>query len=108
MKPFIPFLLVALGVVLATIADVFLKKSHMDSVPYLAVGIVLYAIGALPIAAAFRVMDFSVVFFVWEGVAILLGLVLGIMLFKEQFSLLKVAAFLSASLALVFSYLASR
>jgi len=108
MKPFVLFLFVAIGVILATVADVFLKKSNLEHAPYLAVGIFLYAIGALPIAAAFRMTDFSMVFFVFEGVAILLGLALGVILFKEHLSLLKVAAFLSASLALMFSYLASR
>jgi multidrug transporter EmrE-like cation transporter len=108
MHTILPFLWVAAGVVLATIADVFLKKSGLTHPFYLTVGIGLYALGAFPIAVAFKLIDFSIVFFAWEGIAILLGLALGVLVFQEHLSGLKIAAFGAASLALVLSYLAAR
>ena len=107
MKFFWPFIFVVIGVIISTIADIFLKESKFQNHSYIIIGILLYAVGALPVAAAFKLIDFSVVFFIWEAVAVICGLVLGILLFNENHSYLKFLAFGFAILALVFSYLAS-
>lgn len=108
MHTILPFLWVATGVVIATIADVFLKKSGLTNPLYLTAGMVLYALGALPIAAAFKLIDFSLVFFAFEGFAILLALSLGVLVFQEHLSALKISAFVAALLTLLLSYLASQ
>jgi multidrug transporter EmrE-like cation transporter len=107
MKFFIALIAVAIGVVLSTVADVYLKESKFSNFNFIILGIILYALGALPVALAFKYVDFSVVFFIWEAMATILGVGLGIVLFKEHFSYLKFAAFASAMLALILSYIAS-
>lgn len=99
---------IALAVVISTVADVFLKKSDLSNANYLVLGILLYAIAAPAVAIGFNLVDFSVVFFIWEAVAIVLGLALGIIMFGEQLSLLKFLAFASSFLAVIFSYYASK
>lgn len=108
MKPLLPIIFIGAAVVLSTVADVLLKKSQLQNYSYIAIGVLLYALGALPVAAAFKVIDFSVVFFIWEAFAVILGLVLGIVLFKEGVSLLKFGAFFFALVSLALSYAASR
>ena len=108
MKYLIATLSVAIAVILATIADVYLKKSQLSNYKYILVGIVLYALGALPVAVAFKTVDFSLVFFIWEALAIILGLGLGIIIFKEHFSALKVGAFVAALVSLALCYFASK
>jgi|GEM_PF-3480212 len=108
MKFLLPIFFVAVAVVISTIADVFLKKSQLQNHLFILLGVVLYAIAALPVAAAFKLIDFSVVFFIWEAVAIILALILGTAIFKESFSALKFSAFVFALISLVFSYLASK
>lgn len=107
MKHTVPILFVSLAVVLSTIADVFLKKSQMQNYSQISIGVLLYALGALPVAAAFKLIDFSLVFFIWEAVAIILGVTLGIIIFREDFSWFKFGAFFFAAISLVLSYLAS-
>jgi len=108
MKFFFAIIAFAIAVALSTIADVYLKKSQLSNYKFIVLGIVLYAAGALPVAFAFKVVDFSLVFFIWQAIAIILGLGLGMALFHEQFSLLKFAAFIAALVALFLSYLASK
>lgn len=107
MKPIIAIISVALAVLLSTVADVYLKKSHLTNFRYLIIGIILYAVAALPIALAFKIVDFSLVFFLWEAFAILLGVILGIIIFKENFSIFKTLACTTALISLLFSYLAA-
>lgn len=107
MKIFIAIISVAVAVLLSTFADIYLKKSHFSNYKYFIIGAILYAVGAIPVALAFKIVDFSLVFFIWEAFAILLGLVLGIMLFKENLSVLKILAFSTALISLLFSYLSS-
>lgn len=108
MKFLIPIILVSIAVAISTWADVLFKKSQFANVGYVFWGIILYAIGAIPVALAFKFIDFSLVFFIWEGIAIILGLSLGLIIFKEGFSILKFAAFASAFMTLIFSYFASK
>ena len=108
MKFLLPIFLVAVAVVISTIADILLKKSQLQNHSLVLLGAVLYAVAALPVAAAFKLIDFSLVFFIWEAVAIILGLVLGIVMFKESFSVLKFSAFVFALTSLVLSYLGSK
>lgn len=107
MKIFVAIVAVAVAVLLSTVADVCLKESHLTNVKYLTIGIILYALGAVPIALAFGIVDFSLIFFIWEAFAVLSGVVLGIILFKENFSILKTLACTTALVSLLFSYLAS-
>lgn len=106
MKFFVSVIAVAFAVVLSTIADVFLKKSQLSNFNYVCLGVLFYALGALPVALAFKLVDFSLVFFIWEVIAVILGLGLGIFLFKEQFSVLKFVVLISAIITLVLSYIA--
>lgn len=103
----LPIFYVALAVIVSTIADVYLKKFNADNPTYLLWGVLLYASAAFPVALAFRIIDFSVMFFIWEALAIILGVVLGIAIFDETISWQKSAALIFSVLALVFSYLST-
>ena len=103
----LPIFYVALAVLVSTVADVYLKKSNLENYSYLTWGVLLYALAALPVAFAFRTIDFSVVFFIWEALAIILAVVFGIAIFGETLSWQKCAAFFFSALALVFSYLST-
>jgi multidrug transporter EmrE-like cation transporter len=108
MKFIFALLAVSIAVAISTVADVFLKKSQLSNYNYVIVGILLYALGAVPVSVGFKLVDFSVVFFIWQAVSVALGLSIGILLFKEDFSWLKVVAFTLSLLAITFSYLATK
>lgn len=108
MKFFYAVLAVTIAVVISSIADIYLKKSHLTNLNYIIIGTILYAIAAPAVAVGFKIVDFSIVFFIWEAVAIVLGISLGVIFFKEELSIMKIAAFSFSIVALIFSYLSSK
>lgn len=108
MKFILALTTITVAVIISSVADVFLKKSELTHLSYIILGTVLYAAAAPIIAISFKAVDFSLVFFIWEAVAIVTGITLGIIFFKENLSLYKFAAFFFSFVALYFSYLASR
>ncbi len=108
MKFFFAILAISIAVAVSSVADIYLKKSQLTNTNYILIGMMLYAVAAPAVAIGFKIVDFSVVFFIWEAVAIVLGLSFGIVFFKEELSVLKVAAFVFTLIALVFSYLSSK
>lgn len=108
MKFFYLAVAIAVAVGFSSLADVYLKKSHFTFGTAMLVGVLFYALAAPPAAIAFKLVDFSLVFIIWEALAIIAGITLGIVIFHESISLMKVAAIASSFVALLFSYLATK
>ena len=104
MKPFAPLLLIALGVVLSIGADIFLKKSGFTNPKFIFYGFLLYGLTAIPVAAAFNLIDFGPVFLIWESLSIIIALVIGSVLFHEPLTSGKIISLLLALAALFFAY----
>ena len=99
------FFLILVGIALSMAGDVFLKKSALTNYPILVIGILFYALGAIPVAIAFQKIGFGVVFLIWQAVTVIVALVIASLLFKESFTVYKAIALLFALGALYFSYL---
>lgn len=96
--------LVTIGAGLTIIGDVFLKKSQMQNYEFLALGLLFYACGVIPVAIIFKRMEFGTVFLVWEAVTVLVAMIVASWYFKEAFTMSKALALLFAIMALYFSY----
>ena len=103
-KIFISFLLIVGGVALSMVGDVFLKKSHTTDYKLFALGLFFYALGAIPVAFAFKKIEFGSVFLIWEAVTVIAALAIATLLFKEDLSNYKLIALLLALGAAYFSY----
>jgi multidrug transporter EmrE-like cation transporter len=97
-------LLITCGVAFSIGGDVFLKKSQLHNGWFMAVGIILYACGAIPVAVAFKKLQFGSMFLIWEAVTVISALLVANWLFKEAFTPSKSVALLLAIGALYFSY----
>lgn len=96
--------LVAVGVVLTIVADIVLKRGGATDWRYLAAGVAIYGLIALPVAFAFKYTEFGQLFLVWEAVAVVLGVVTASLYFGEAFTIYRLGALLLALGALVLSY----
>lgn len=97
-------ILIVAGVALSMVGDVFLKKSHTENYKLFAAGVFFYALGALPVAFAFKKIEFGSVFLIWEAATIILALAIAALYFKEDFSVYKLIALALALGAAYFSY----
>jgi multidrug transporter EmrE-like cation transporter len=97
-------LLIVCGVAFSMVGDVFLKKSHMNNYKLFALGIFFYALGAVPVAFAFKKIEFGSVFLIWEAVTVIAALSIASLVFKESFTMYKAIALLLALGAAYFSY----
>jgi multidrug transporter EmrE-like cation transporter len=97
-------LLIVCGVALSMIGDVFLKKSHTTDYKLFALGLFFYALGAVPVAFAFKKIEFGSVFLIWEAVTVIAALTIASLIFKEAFSIYKLIALVLALAAAYFSY----
>lgn len=97
-------LLVLIGAGLTLLGDVFLKKSQMQNYNFLALGLLFYACGVIPVAIIFKKMEFGTVFLVWEAVTVIVAMVIASWYFKETFTVSKALAITFALVALYFSY----
>jgi small multidrug resistance pump len=81
------------AIVLEVAATVFMKLSDGFSklIPTLIMGL-LYGISFFPLAIALKKMEVSVAYAVWSAVGTALVTMIGIFLFKETMSLMKVFA----------------
>ncbi len=66
---------------------------------------VFYALGALPVAFAFKKLQFGTVFLIWEAFSVIIALILAGFLFHEPLTAYKIIALLLAIGALCFSYM---
>lgn len=98
------FLIIFLGVGFTLAGDIFLKKSVVEGNWFLVFGIFLYICGIIPVAIAFRMIDFGSVFLIWEALTVLLALIFATLYFKESFTFYKGIALIFAVLSLYFSY----
>lgn len=89
MKIIIAALLIGAGAGLTLLADIFLKKSDGFTWNYFLAGLALYALVAFPVAMAFKLVEFGSLFVIWEALYLILGLVVGSLLFGELFTLQK-------------------
>lgn len=85
------------------VADIFLKKSDFYNYKFLIYGFVLYGMATIPVALAFKRMDFGSVFIAWESITVISALIIASLLFKESFSVYKVSALILAIAAIYLS-----
>lgn len=104
MKTLFISLMIAIGVTLTIIADMFLKKSGWHDWKWIAAGFLTYGLIAIPVAAAFKYTDFGKLFLIWEGIAIILGLAVATLYYKEPITSYRTIAFGLTLAALYFSY----
>lgn len=104
MQIFYSVLLIALGVGFSIIGDIFLKKSELTNYTYVALGVLIYACGAIPVAFAFKKIEFGSVFMIWEAITVISAIIIASIVFKESFSFYKAIALVLAMAALYFSY----
>jgi multidrug transporter EmrE-like cation transporter len=97
--------LMVVGVALTLAGDVFLKRSDGWSSPkYLALGLLFYLLGCLPVAFMFKEMQFANVFIIWEAMTIALAMLLGYSIFGEPITRNKAIALLLTIAAVVLTY----
>ncbi len=96
---------IILGIASSIMGDVYLKRSGFYDTRLLLLGILFYALGALPVAYAFNKMQFGIVFLIWEAFTVIVALIVASILFKEPLTTYKMVALLLAVGALCFSYL---
>jgi multidrug transporter EmrE-like cation transporter len=93
------------GVAFTMAGDVFLKRSEgWNSPKYLALGILFYLIGCLPVAFIFKMMQFADVFISWEALTIILAMLVGYWAFGESITRNKVIALLLVIGAIILTY----
>ena len=90
------------AILLEVAATIFMKLSDGFSklIPTLIMGL-LYGISFFPLAIALKKMDVSVAYAVWSAVGTALVTMIGIFLFKETMSLMKVFAIVLIILGVV-------
>ncbi|MBI5229922.1 MAG: hypothetical protein HY981_01330 [Candidatus Magasanikbacteria bacterium] len=71
---------------------------------YLAGGIALYTLVALPVALAFKYTDFGQLFLIWEAAAVILGILIARFYFNEPVTAYKSIALVLALAAAFFAY----
>lgn len=98
------FIIISAGVIFTLAGDIFLKKSQMTNYWFFGLGLLLYAAGVIPVAIAFKRIDFGSVFLIWEVATVVLALIFASLYFKEPFTTYKGLALLFAVCALYFSY----
>ncbi len=98
-------LLICAGVGATVIADIFLKKGGVLHSRSVLIGAGLYALVAIPVTLAYREVTFTALFIIWEGVTILVGIAVGILLFGEPLTprTTFAAAFAIAAMILIYS-----
>lgn len=104
MRPIFSAILIAVGVGLTILADIFLKKSNFSNWSFIVLGAVLYMLVALPVAVAYKYMKFGDLFFIWEGIFIVLGIIIATIFYKEPFTAYRLGAIVLALGALYLSY----
>ena len=93
------------GIFFSIVGDIFLKRSEFQNLELLGFGVLFYALGAIPVAFAFRKLQFGTVFLVWEAFSVIIALIIANVLFNEPLSIYKYIALFLAVGALCFSYL---
>lgn len=104
MKSIAVILAITLGVGLTLVADIILKKSGLYNVKLLLLGFLLYGVIAIPVALAFRFVQFGALFIVWEAVVVIVGIIVASFYYKEPFGLWRFMALMLAVGALLLSY----
>jgi multidrug transporter EmrE-like cation transporter len=86
-------LLIMTGVTFTLIGDVYLKRSGgWDSPRYLALGLLFYLIGCVPVVFVFKMTPFGDVFIAWEALTVTLAIIVGHFVFGESITFSKLAA----------------
>lgn len=98
------FLFITVGVGFSMVADVFLKKSNASNFKFLVVGFIFYGVAALPVAYAFKFLEFGPVFLVWEAITVIAALTIGSLIFGETITFYKSIALVFAIAAIFFAY----
>lgn len=97
------WILIATGVVLTIVGDVFLKRSNGTERPMeLFVGMLFYTLGAIPVVLAFKRTEFGLVFVIWESITVVLAIIIGRALFGEHVTSYRIVAIALALAALGF------
>lgn len=98
------FLLIVAGVTGSLTADVFLKRSDSSHAIDFLVGMVLYAVTAIPAALALRRIAFAPFFIVWEAIMVLAGITLAYAAYGEPMTITRAVAVAFAVAAVILSY----
>jgi multidrug transporter EmrE-like cation transporter len=104
MKLAVLTLTIGIGVALTVLADIFLKKSGWSNWYWIAAGAFVYAVAAIFVADAFHYTEFGRVFLVWEIIAVILGMLVAGVYYKEPFTIYRFVALILAFAAIYFSY----
>ncbi len=101
--------LLFVGAVLTVVGDAFLKKSNgLQNLSQFSIGLLIYALVAAPIALAFKYIEFSIVFLIWEALNVCIAVLAGYFYFHESFTVLKTLALISALATMTLSYFANK
>jgi len=104
MKIAIVSAMIAIGVALTIVADMLLKKSSGHDWRLIALGFFVYGLIAIPVAIAFKYTEFGKLFLIWEAAAVILGVIVASLYYKEPFTSYRFIALALALAALYFSY----
>lgn len=104
MKFLYSFLLITLGVGFSMIADVFLKKSNASNIKFLILGFIFYGLATVPVAFAFKFIQFGPVFLIWEAITVISALTIASLIFNESMTVYKSVALVFAIAAIFFAY----
>ena len=104
MKFLLVSFLIIIGVGLTIAADIVLKKSNGADWKLIVLGVLLYGVIAVPVAFAFKFTEFGTLFLVWEAVAVIFGITIASVWYKEPFTIYRLLALVLALGALVLSY----
>jgi multidrug transporter EmrE-like cation transporter len=97
-------LLIAGGVGLTVLGDIFLKKTPVLYHWYTLAGFLLYGLIAVPVVFAFRITGFATLFLIWEAVTVLAGVIAGHLVFGEPLTAPKLLSLSLAISALILAY----
>ncbi len=82
----LPLIFIIISAVLTVIADMYLKMSRFKNRGRIEIGVLLYAIIAIPSALAFKYVQFGSYYLLWEVLTTAAAVVVGTFYFKEKFT----------------------
>jgi multidrug transporter EmrE-like cation transporter len=77
---------------LTVIADIYLKESEGKDPKKIGIGIVIYAVIAVPSVLAFKYIQFGTYYLLWEVLTTAIAVMVGTFYFKEKFTLMRLLA----------------
>jgi multidrug transporter EmrE-like cation transporter len=88
----LPIILVIIGSGLTVIADTYLKQSKGKDYGKIELGVLLYALIAIPSVFAFKYIQFGIFYLLWEVLTTAIAIVVGTFYFREKFTVMRLLA----------------